>query len=100
MSLVLVLRYGGLWSYLEVAKLIVSVPARPTSYQERPLSHGLASSVQDMLILGAIILLYILFLSFFLLPNSDPLPVMWRCGAGAREEIKEVGSVTWHSRKA
>ena len=65
MSLVLVFRCGGLWFYLEVAKLIVSVPARPTSYQDGSLSHGLANSLQDMLIIGAIILLCILFLSFF-----------------------------------
>lgn len=50
--------------------------------------------------LGAVILLHVLFLSLFFLPNSNLLPTTWRRGEGAKEEIGGVGSVVWYSGKA
>lgn len=45
-------------------------PYQTPTYQDIPLCRVLAGNLQDMLILGAVILLCILFLSFFLLPKS------------------------------
>lgn len=50
--------------------------------------------------LGAVILLHVLFLFFFPLPTSNLLPTTWRHGEGAEEEIGGVGSVVWYNGKA
>lgn len=98
-SLPLVLRCGGFLSYLEVAKLFGSVPdGHLPTYQDIPLCHGLVNNLQDMLNLGAVILLCVV--SLFLLPYSNLLPAMQRCGVRAKEEIEGVGSVMWHNGKA
>ena len=51
-----------------------------------------------MLNLGAVILLCVV--SLFLLPYSNLLPAMQRCGVRAKEEIEGVGSVVWRNGKA
>lgn len=73
-----------------MAKLIGSVPARPLPHQDILLCHSLGQNHQDILILGAVILLYVLFLCLFVLPKSNSLLKMWMCGAGAKEEIKGI----------
>lgn len=61
------------------------------SYQDIPLCHHLANNLQGLLILGAFIWLYVLFLSLFLLCNSKKiLTTMWRHGEGGKEEIECV----------
>ena len=73
-------------------------PCRALSCQDIPLCHGLVNNLQDMLNLGAVILLCVV--SLFLLPYSNLLPAMQRCGVRAKEEIEGVGSVVWRNGKA
>lgn len=76
-------------SYLKVTKLLDNVPAGHLPYQDVPPCCSLVNNLQDMLKLGAVILLCVV--SHFLLPNSSLLSAMKRCGGGSQEGNWQCG---------